>query len=82
MNIFLKSGVLGLIIAIVFLIWSVAALFITLNQLDQIEQLVGNDPELLDKIALWESVSVFILFYDIFISLLEILLSLFGSNEE
>ena len=81
-NIFLKSGVLGLIIAIVFLIWSVAALFITLNQLDQIEQLVGNDPELLDKIALWESVSVFILFYDIFISLLEILLSLFGSNEE
>ncbi len=80
-NIFLKSGILGLIIAIVFLVWSVAALFITLNQLDQIEQMVGDNPEVLDRIALWESVSVFILFYDIFISLLEILLSLLGNEE-
>ncbi len=80
-NIFLKSGILGLIIAIVFLVWSVAALFITLNQLDQIEEMVGSDPEILDRLAIWESVSVFILFYDIFISLLEILLSLFGNEE-
>ena len=81
-NLFLKSGVFGLIISIVFLVWAVAALFITINQLDQIEQMVGNDPELLDRIALWESVGVFIFFYDIFISLLHILLSLFGGNEE
>jgi FtsH-binding integral membrane protein len=81
-NIFLKSGIFGLIIAIVFLVWSVAALFITLNQLDQIEAMVGDNPEILDRIALWESVGVFILFYDIFISLLEILLSLFGNSEE
>ena len=80
-NLFLKSGILGLIIAIVFLVWSVAALFLTLNQLDTIEEMVGNDPEILDRIALWESVGVFILFYDIFISLLEILLSLFGNEE-
>ncbi len=80
-NIFLKSGILGLIIAIVFLVWSVAALFITLNQLDQIEEMVGSDPEILDRLALWESVSVFILFYNIFISLLEILLSLLGNEE-
>lgn len=81
-NLFLKSGVFGLIISIVFLVWAVAALFITINQLDQIEQMVGNDPEILDRIALWESVGVFIFFYDIFISLLHILLSLFGGNEE
>jgi FtsH-binding integral membrane protein len=81
-NLFLKSGILGLIIAVIFLLWSVAALFITLNQLDEIEALVGENPELLDRIALWESVGVFILFYNIFISLLEILLSLFGGNEE
>lgn len=81
-NLFLKSGVFGLIISIVFLVWAVAALFITINQLDQIEQMVGNDPEVLDRIALWESVGVFIFFYDIFISLLHILLSLFGGNEE
>jgi FtsH-binding integral membrane protein len=80
-NLFLKSGILGLIIAVVFLLWSVGALFITLNQLDQIEALVGENPELLDRIALWESVGVFILFYNIFISLLEIFLSLFGSEE-
>ena len=80
-NLFLKSGILGLIIAIVFLVWSVAALFLTLNQLDAIEEMVGNDPEILDRIALWESVGVFILFYDIFISILEILLSLFGNEE-
>jgi FtsH-binding integral membrane protein len=80
-NLFLKSGVFGLIIAIVFLVWSVAALFITVNQLDQIEAMVGDNPEVLDRIALWESVGVFILFYDIFISLLEILLSLFGNEE-
>jgi len=79
---FFKSSVVGLIIAAIFLIWSVAALFITLNQLDQIEAMVGDNPEALDRIALWESVGVFILFYDIFISLLEILLSLFGNNEE
>ncbi len=81
-NLFLKSGIFGLIIAIIFLIWSVAALFITINQLDQIEALVGDNPEILDKLALWESVGVFIMFYNIFISLLEILLSLMGSNEE
>jgi FtsH-binding integral membrane protein len=81
-NLFLKSGMVGLIIAIVFLVWSVAALFITLNQLDQIEAIVGDNPEILDKIAVWESISVFILFYDIFISLLEILLSLLGNSEE
>ncbi len=81
-NLFLKSGILGLIIAVVFLVWAVAALFITLNQLDAIEQMVGDNPEVLDRIALWESVGVFILFYDIFISLLEILLSLFGSSED
>jgi FtsH-binding integral membrane protein len=81
-NLFLKSGIFGLIIAIIFLIWSVAALFITINQLDQIEALVGDNPEILDKLALWESVGVFIMFYNIFISLLEILLSLTGSNEE
>ena len=80
-NLFLKSGILGLIIAIVFLVWSVAALFLTLNQLDAIEEMVGNDPEILDRIALWESVGVFILFYNIFISILEILLSLFGNEE-
>ena len=51
------------------------------NQLDQIEALVGENPELLDRIALWESVGVFILFYNIFISLLEIFLSLFSSEE-
>jgi len=79
---FFKSSVVGLIIAAIFLIWSVAALFITLNQLDQIEAMVGDNPEALDRIALWESVGVFILFYDIFISLLEILLSLFGNSEE
>ena len=81
-NLFLKSGILGLIIAVVFLVWAVAALFITLNQLDAIEQMVGDNPEVLDRIALWESVGVFILFYDIFISLLEILLSLLGENED
>ncbi|HID79284.1 MAG TPA: hypothetical protein EYH48_00945 [Aquifex aeolicus] len=81
-NLFLKSGILGLIIAVVFLVWSVAALFITLNQLDEIETVLGNNPEAMDRIALWESVSVFILFYNIFISLLEILLSLFGNNED
>ena len=79
---FFKSSVVGLIIAAIFLIWSVAALFITINQLDQIEAMVGDNPEALDRIALWESVGVFILFYDIFISLLEILLSLFGNSEE
>jgi len=81
-NLFLKSGILGLIIAVVFLVWAVAALFITLNQLDAIEQMVGDNPEVLDRIALWESVGVFILFYDIFISLLEILLSLLGENQD
>ncbi len=80
--IFFKSGVFGLIIAVIFLVWSVAALFLTLNQLDQIEAYVGDNPEILDRIAVWESVGVFILFYNIFISLLEILLSLFGNNEE
>jgi len=80
--IFFKSGLFGLIIAVVFLVWSVAALFLTLNQLDQIEAVVGNDPELLDKIAVWESVGVFILFYNIFISLLQILLSLAGNSED
>ena len=78
---FFKSSVVGLIIAAIFLIWSVAALFITINQLDQIEAMVGDNPEALDRIALWESVGVFILFYDIFISLLEILLSLLGNEE-
>ena len=80
-NLFLKSSIVGLIIAIVFLIWSVAALFITINQLDQIEQMVGYNPEILDRIAIWESVSIFVYFYDIFISLLEILLALFGNEE-
>ena len=79
--IFFKSGVFGLIIAIIFLVWSVGALFITVNQLDQIEAMVGDNPEILDRIAVWESVGVFILFYDIFISLLQILLSLFGNEE-
>ncbi len=81
-NLFLKSGIFGLIIAVIFLLWSVAALFLTINQLDQIEALVGDNPEILDKLALWESVGVFIMFYNIFISILEILLSLMGSNEE
>ncbi|RTZ61070.1 MAG: hypothetical protein DSZ31_00880 [Gammaproteobacteria bacterium] len=81
-NLFLKSGILGLIIAIVFLVWSVAALFITLNQLEELEAFLGSNPEAMDRIALWESVGVFILFYDIFISLLEILLSLLGNSEE
>jgi FtsH-binding integral membrane protein len=81
-NLFLKSGIFGLIIAVIFLIWSVAALFITINQLDEIEALVGDNPEVLDKLALWESVSVFIMFYNIFISILEILLSLMGNNED
>ena len=79
--IFFKSGTFGLIIAGIFLVWAIAALFITLNQLDQIEALIGDNPEILDRIAVWESVSVFILFYDIFISLLQILLSIFGNEE-
>ena len=80
-NLFLKSSVVGLIIAIVFLVWAVAALFITINQLDQLEQMVGSDPEAIDRIAIWESVAVFVFLYDIFISLLEILLALFGNEE-
>ena len=80
-NLFLKSSVVGLIIAVVFLVWAVAALFITVNQLDQLEQMVGSDPEALDRIAIWESVAIFVFLYDIFISLLEILLSIFGNEE-
>lgn len=80
-NLFLKSSVVGLIIAVVFLVWAVVALFMTINQLDQLEHMVGSDPEAMDRIAIWESVAVFVFLYDIFISLLEILLSLFGSEE-
>jgi hypothetical protein len=79
---FFKSGIFGLIISIVFLLWSVASLFMVINQLDQLEEMLGGDIEILDKIAVWESVSVFILFYDIFISILDILLALFGNSEE
>ncbi len=82
LNVFIfKSGVFGIIITAVFLVWSVAALFITLSQMDNIEAMVGDNPEALDRLAVWLSVDVFILLYNIFITLLQLFLS-FTSNEE
>jgi len=82
LNVFIfKSGIFGIVITAVFLVWSVAALFITINQIDNIEAMVGDNPEVLDRLALWFSVDVFILLYNIFITILQLLLSFTSDNE-
>jgi len=82
LNVFIfKSGIFGIIITAVFLVWSIATLFITINQLDNIESLVGDNPEDLDRLAIWFSVDVFILLYNIFITILQLLLAFTSDNE-
>lgn len=82
LNVFIfKSGIFGIVITAVFLVWSVAALFITLNQIDNIEAIVGDNPEVLDRLAVWFSVDVFILLYNIFITILQLLLAFTSDNE-
>jgi FtsH-binding integral membrane protein len=82
LNVFIfKSGIFGIVITAVFLVWSVAALFITLSQIDNIEMMAGDNPELLDRLALWFSVDVFILLYNIFITILQLLLAFSSDND-
>jgi hypothetical protein len=82
LNVFIfKSGLFGIIITAVFLVWSVAALFITVNQLDAIEGLAGGNPEALDRLAVWFSVDVFVLLYNIFITILQLLLAFTSDND-
>jgi FtsH-binding integral membrane protein len=82
LNLFIfKLKIIGLIITAVFLVWSIAALFITISQMDNIEGLVGEDTEILDRLALWFSVDVFILLYNIFITILQLLLAFTSDND-